>query len=337
MKAPPRCHFPCMTSLAVPIAAAQIHAATSLRAYMPGWRHADDALDAVAARFPDWDMPSILVKVVTVNELYATRLLATARMAEHIHGLLQASDHRVGELALVHEIAALPAAPGKKQRHHRSFASKLLPRRDDLSDLRRAGSPDVALSPGTRHVPGNGRRLRSLRGSVRTIPNRGSRAVQRPGPGPLPLVGGRLPGMGGRATQQHRSRVFPAVLAARASGPTAPRQAPARTDGGPLSCRRMSLGTLRMGPRLEVLRACGFRCPVPPQQPVRRFPPACSPTAWADLPQCGARETRSVVRVENRTRAIARRCQSGILVPVDTSGHTPQARVSGRRLPWATI
>ncbi|CAN1489281.1 hypothetical protein MCEMSE15_00144 [Fimbriimonadaceae bacterium] len=94
-----------------------IEAGKMLHAMVPSWETTDKALDAVAKSFPDDDLASCLVKVVTVNSLYNTNVYAVWRMAEHVQQVLADPARPTGP-KLVDCIAALG------NRNHRSFASK---------------------------------------------------------------------------------------------------------------------------------------------------------------------------------------------------------------------
>jgi hypothetical protein len=98
----------------------RIRAATRLQAHIPGWQRTERSLDRLAAAFPNFDEESVLLKVVTVNSLYATNVYATVRMAHHITSVLAdpALDRTIPEL--VERIAWLDSGG----RRHRSFASK---------------------------------------------------------------------------------------------------------------------------------------------------------------------------------------------------------------------
>lgn len=94
-----------------------IEAGQRLHAMVPSWGTTDEALNAVAKNFPEHDLSSCLVKVVTVNSLYSTNVYAVWRMAEHVQQVLMDPQRPSGP-ELVDCIAALG------NRNHRSFASK---------------------------------------------------------------------------------------------------------------------------------------------------------------------------------------------------------------------
>lgn len=94
-----------------------IEAGQRLHTMVPSWGTTDEALNAVAKNFPERDLSSCLVKVVTVNSLYSTNVYAVWRMAEHVQQVLMDPQRPSGP-ELVDCIAALG------NRNHRSFASK---------------------------------------------------------------------------------------------------------------------------------------------------------------------------------------------------------------------
>ncbi len=67
-------------------------------------------------------LEDVLLKVVTLNSLYATGILATYTVAEHIHRCKVDADLQVGDPAIVHVIAKVQI--GAKVRNNYSFASK---------------------------------------------------------------------------------------------------------------------------------------------------------------------------------------------------------------------
>jgi hypothetical protein len=90
---------------------------------MKQWRASATAIRRVAERFPRFDATACLIKVVCLNGLYGTNLYAIQRMAAHVAAVMSAS--RLGPDERVERIARLPRTPtDRKQRHHRSFASK---------------------------------------------------------------------------------------------------------------------------------------------------------------------------------------------------------------------
>jgi hypothetical protein len=78
---------------------------------MPQWRADDEALTLVAERFPGFDHPACLVKIVSLNGLYGTNLYALHRMANHVVAVLAKKDVRTTSVRLVEDIAFLPKTP----------------------------------------------------------------------------------------------------------------------------------------------------------------------------------------------------------------------------------
>ena len=110
--------------LAIPLTPDQIDAAQQLHARLGQWRAADDALRALAKQFPGFDSASTLLKVVTVNALYGTNVLAIIRMATHVRGVLEKTNLEASGPELVERLAGLPPAKGQRPRRHHSFAAK---------------------------------------------------------------------------------------------------------------------------------------------------------------------------------------------------------------------
>jgi hypothetical protein len=111
--------------LAVPLSPAQIAAAERLHARSRQWRVSDDALHALAQRFPDFGDEAVVLKCVAINALYGTNVFAITRMAEHVKGVIAKTDLASAGPKLVEQLAALPKTAGqKKARLHLSFASK---------------------------------------------------------------------------------------------------------------------------------------------------------------------------------------------------------------------
>ncbi len=111
-------------SLAIPLTAQQIDAANSIYERLPQWKASDSALTRLASRFPDFDTESVLLKVVAINSLYSTRILAVDRMTRHVKGIIDQTDLSTKGIELVEELAALPAAAGHRKLNHTAFAAK---------------------------------------------------------------------------------------------------------------------------------------------------------------------------------------------------------------------
>jgi hypothetical protein len=118
------------SGLAVPLTERQVEAANTLRDRMPGWIAVDQALTRLAARFPETDFASTLVKCATLNQLYGTRVLAIQRAATHVASVLREADLPSRDdpeavVALVERLAAVPPTPGQERSPQlRSFAAK---------------------------------------------------------------------------------------------------------------------------------------------------------------------------------------------------------------------
>ncbi len=111
--------------LAVPLSQQQIEAAMRLQATLDQWSATDEALEALAKRFPDFDPPSTLLKTVAINALYGTNVYAHIRMARHVGDVLAKTDCAAAGPELVERLAALPKAEGQKSdRRFHSFGSK---------------------------------------------------------------------------------------------------------------------------------------------------------------------------------------------------------------------
>jgi hypothetical protein len=110
--------------LAVPLTEEQMAAASELhQRYLVGWQRYDQVLHALGDHFAsNTDLECVLPKAITLNQLYATRILAITRMAVHIVDVLGNEPDPPG-LEAVEKIAWLPEA-GPKGMRFRSFASK---------------------------------------------------------------------------------------------------------------------------------------------------------------------------------------------------------------------
>jgi len=113
-----------MKTLAVPLTSDQIEAAGRLYLQLQQWRLSEAALDALAERFTGFSEEAVLLKVVTVNSLYGTNVLALSRMAAHINGILARTNVSIAGPELVEQIALLRGQDGKASKRHHSFASK---------------------------------------------------------------------------------------------------------------------------------------------------------------------------------------------------------------------
>lgn len=114
-----------MNSLAVTLTQSQIKAASLLYKNCLIWQRSEEALDVLEEKLPGYSDLVMLLKVVAVNGLYGTHLLAVSRMADHIKEVLAKNGQLLTEPDLVEEIALLPGDNGKAPtRRYHSFASK---------------------------------------------------------------------------------------------------------------------------------------------------------------------------------------------------------------------
>lgn len=110
------------SSLAVPLLASQVEAASRLRARLPQWVVTDAALEALGIKFPGIELEATLLKVAVLNQLYGTTVYAVTRMARHVVEVMAAGPVDDG---IVERLAALPkGATQTTDRRHLSFASK---------------------------------------------------------------------------------------------------------------------------------------------------------------------------------------------------------------------
>lgn len=91
----------------------------------PVWRRSDDALDTLASAMRNNDFSGVLVKTITIDSLYATRVRAKdlQQVAQHVHRTLANTDQEEYRPQLIEELAAVPLRDDTT-RHYRSFASK---------------------------------------------------------------------------------------------------------------------------------------------------------------------------------------------------------------------
>lgn len=106
-----------------PIESTRVAAAVQLFSRMPGVVRSEEALVRLAKVMPEFDIPSTLVKVAAVNQIYATTLYAVYRMAERIAEVHANAPEWT--YATVDKVAALPATKNEdRSRRHLSFSSK---------------------------------------------------------------------------------------------------------------------------------------------------------------------------------------------------------------------
>lgn len=109
----------------VPLSSDQIEAAGRLYEQLARWRASDEALLALAGRFPGFDAPGALLKVVAVGALYGSAAVNASRLAGHVQTVLAKADAASSGPELVERLAAVPPAPGQhRARLYLSFASK---------------------------------------------------------------------------------------------------------------------------------------------------------------------------------------------------------------------
>jgi hypothetical protein len=111
--------------LAIPLTADQIRIAGRLSGMLEQGMVNDHALVALAERFPGFDADAALLKVVTLNALYGTRIYPVNRMAQHVQAVLSGDEVASAGCELVERLARLPPSrPDEKLRSYVSFASK---------------------------------------------------------------------------------------------------------------------------------------------------------------------------------------------------------------------
>jgi hypothetical protein len=112
-------------TLAVSLSAKQITGANRLHDRLSQWQAADRALRTLAERFPEFDAPATLLKVVAINALYGTNIYAVIRMARHVEQVMAEPDASSAGIELVERLAELPGNDTEgRTRWFLSFASK---------------------------------------------------------------------------------------------------------------------------------------------------------------------------------------------------------------------
>ncbi len=109
---------------AMPLGTAQIAAAGALRASLRQWQTTDQALSKLREVLPGFGPTETLLKVVAINGLYGTNVLALTRAARHVQKVLASVDLTRSGPALVESLAEIPTTPHGRPRRHISFASK---------------------------------------------------------------------------------------------------------------------------------------------------------------------------------------------------------------------
>jgi hypothetical protein len=109
----------------LPLAVEQIATANRLHSRLSSWEAADQALEALARRFPGFDGEAALLKAITVNSLYYTNVMAIVRMAKHVEAIMSVTELDSAGPELVERLADLPrTASQTRARRFHSFASK---------------------------------------------------------------------------------------------------------------------------------------------------------------------------------------------------------------------
>jgi hypothetical protein len=101
----------------------QVEAACQLHETLPRWALADAALRRVRERIAGFDEPACLVKVVAVNDLYGTNVLATVALAQSMSRILAQKSTFLDD-GLVSKLAVHSSGPQGRVRNFTSFASK---------------------------------------------------------------------------------------------------------------------------------------------------------------------------------------------------------------------
>jgi hypothetical protein len=110
--------------LQVSLTTAQVDAANRLHDTLQQWKDVDAALQMLGKHVPGFQLPSVLLKVAAVNQLYSTNLYAVVRMARHVVTVMDSSDSQT-DPALVEELADLPRTGETQQKRlYVSLASK---------------------------------------------------------------------------------------------------------------------------------------------------------------------------------------------------------------------
>lgn len=102
----------------------QIAAAGTLHATLKQWQLTDKVLGRLRIAFPGFGAEESLLKVVAVNALYGTNVLALGRAASHVQKVLAAADISEAGPELIESLANIPTTPTGRPRRYVSFASK---------------------------------------------------------------------------------------------------------------------------------------------------------------------------------------------------------------------
>src|SRR5260370_6445664 len=93
------------TDLAVPLVAAQINVANRLHQRLQQWQTTDMAFDALHDRLPGFGKEATLLKVVAINQLYGTNILAVVPLAFHVTGIMLGAGN-LEDLELIEQLAS---------------------------------------------------------------------------------------------------------------------------------------------------------------------------------------------------------------------------------------
>lgn len=108
----------------VPLRGSQVAAAGALQASLAQWNTTDDALGLLRQALPGFGPTETLLKVVAVNALYGTNVLALIRAAKHVEQVLGSADFAQAGPELVESLAEIPTTSHARPRRYVSFASK---------------------------------------------------------------------------------------------------------------------------------------------------------------------------------------------------------------------
>lgn len=110
-------------ALSVGIKETQISSAQRLHRRLEQWQLVDSALTSLASQFPGFAPHEALIKVIAVNTLYGTNVLAIHHVARHVATVKKEKDLSSAGPELVESLAVSPPIESKTRRNH-SFASK---------------------------------------------------------------------------------------------------------------------------------------------------------------------------------------------------------------------
>jgi len=109
----------------IPLSPEQIVAANRVHAKLVQHIEGLRAMNALAARFPEFDASSVLLKILTINALHGPNVMNRQRVSDHIQKVLASGDAQQYGPELVEKLAAVPPGPRESsERRQYSFASK---------------------------------------------------------------------------------------------------------------------------------------------------------------------------------------------------------------------